>query len=241
MPKLSIVALYNYDNTIFDALNVPVGVDKPALIDLILSECSDFNVVFPDPAFFKARLAAWSIRRLPIWQRLFDTTSYEYDPIANYDRRETITESIDRTGTDSTASTITHTGTDATQTSASATHTGTVQTSGAYTDTESKTAFNTSDFADTSKLAHTGTSTDTNNLNDSTSGSGTRTLNLNDSNTGTRTLNLNDSTEKEIHAVGNIGVTTTQQMITQEREISRFDIYQEILYDYINVFCVQVY
>lgn len=240
-PKLTVVALYNYDNSIFDTLTVPQGVDKPALIDLILCECADFNTVYPDPVMFKARVGAWSVRRLPIWERLLSTTTYEYNPINNYDRTETITESIDRTGTDSTQSTVTHTGTDSTQTNASAAHTGTVQTAGNYTDTESNTAFNSDTFADASKLTHAGTTTDTNNLTDTTSGTGTRTLNLSDSNAGTRTLNLNDSTEKEIHAVGNIGITTTQQMIEQERDVVRFDIYQEILYDYINAFCVQVY
>lgn len=42
-------------------------------------------------------------------------------------------------------------------------------------------------------------------------------------------------------AHGNIGVTTTQKMIQEEREIDEFDIYEYIINDYKNEFCVMVY
>lgn len=40
---------------------------------------------------------------------------------------------------------------------------------------------------------------------------------------------------------GNIGVTTTQQMIKEEREIAEFNIYTYIADDYKNRFCLLVY
>ncbi len=40
---------------------------------------------------------------------------------------------------------------------------------------------------------------------------------------------------------GNIGVTTTQEMIKQEREIADFDIYQYIISDFKYRFCIRVY
>ena len=45
--------------------------------------------------------------------------------------------------------------------------------------------------------------------------------------------------EKYIH--GNIGVTTTQDMIKLEREIAEFDIVDFIVHDYIKEFCIMVY
>lgn len=44
-----------------------------------------------------------------------------------------------------------------------------------------------------------------------------------------------------IHAHGNIGVTTTQQMIEQERAIIRYDVYEEIAKMWANEFVVQVW
>ena len=45
--------------------------------------------------------------------------------------------------------------------------------------------------------------------------------------------------QHELRAHGNIGVTTTQEMIKQEREISRFNIYDFIIEDFKMRFCIQ--
>lgn len=49
-----------------------------------------------------------------------------------------------------------------------------------------------------------------------------------------------DDTE-EIHARGNIGVTTTQQMMEQERNIADFNLYDIITEDFKQRFCLLVY
>lgn len=40
---------------------------------------------------------------------------------------------------------------------------------------------------------------------------------------------------------GNIGLTSTQQLITEERAVSKFNIYDEISADFKNRFCLMVY
>lgn len=40
---------------------------------------------------------------------------------------------------------------------------------------------------------------------------------------------------------GNIGVTTSQQMLTQERSVANFNLYQIIIEDFKNRFCLQIY
>ena len=226
MPLLNLIALYNYDNHLFDDLEIPSGLDKNVCVDLLLTETSDFNMIYPDPQLFKQRLDTWNTRRMPIWLKLWSTTQYEYDPIANYDRTETHTETIRHTGTDSTQRNdqMTHTGTDGTQTTETATHTGTVSNQNGATDTVKRTGYNSDALQTTEQTEHTGNSTDTNNLTDTGSGSATRTVNLADSSQGTETLtrNLEDSVSRSIRAYGNIGVTTTQQMIEAERESGRF-------------------
>lgn len=43
------------------------------------------------------------------------------------------------------------------------------------------------------------------------------------------------------HLRGNIGTVTTQAMIREEREVVTFDLYQEMLTDFMDTFCVCVY
>lgn len=45
----------------------------------------------------------------------------------------------------------------------------------------------------------------------------------------------------EGHLHGNIGVTTNQQMIREEREIVKFNLYDYILDSFISTFCVMIY
>lgn len=68
-------------------------------------------------------------------------------------------------------------------------------------------------------------------------------------NTGTVTNNITsnsnsddtDNSERTLHSRGNIGVTTTQQMIEQERKIAEFNIYDYIVQSFKNRFCLMVY
>lgn len=50
-----------------------------------------------------------------------------------------------------------------------------------------------------------------------------------------------NETKRQGRAYGNIGVTTTQQMLEQERQVSNFDIYSVIVNDFKNRFCILVY
>lgn len=188
-PRLSVLGLYMYDSTLFDGWLLPDGVNKSALISLVVEECNAFDTVYPDLDIFKTVLAAWSTRRLPVWNKLYSTTQLEYNPIENYDRHE------ERTINESATSNATTT--DNTDT------------------TDSATGFNSATLQTTGKVETDGTTTSNN--------SGQR-------------QNLETA-----HIHGNIGVTSSQQMIEQERNIARFDIYEMILDDFIEKFCVTVY
>jgi hypothetical protein len=50
-----------------------------------------------------------------------------------------------------------------------------------------------------------------------------------------------DTVEHSGRITGNIGVTTSQQMITAELELRQTDIYQQIIREFIRMFCVGVY
>ena len=107
---LSILALYRYDSTLFDGLQLPEGVDKDTLVDNILLDAASLEVLYPDPVFLNRAINVWSKKRLPVWTELQKTLEYEYNPIDNYDRTETVTEGSERTGTESSTKSGTNTG-----------------------------------------------------------------------------------------------------------------------------------
>ena len=113
---LSPLGLYNWDNTIFDLMQIPTELDKPTLIDNLLAETAELEVLYPNPVIFKNLVGVWSAKQIEIWNRLYATTQYEYNPIENYNRYETGSDSgtgrTTHSGTDTTADTTTYGGTD---------------------------------------------------------------------------------------------------------------------------------
>lgn len=92
--SLSIYGLYTYDNSIFDNLTVPEGMDKDTLIVQILTDCSDFALIYPNFDFMKMLIGVWSNKEQKIWENLYKSENIEYNPIENYDRQESITRVV---------------------------------------------------------------------------------------------------------------------------------------------------
>ena len=168
------------------------------------------------------------------WTELYETLSYEYDPISNYDMTETETSS------GSTSDTLTHTGTQNTL------HTGTVGTSDTQTVNGSGTGSTENDvwgFNSSSAIEDNLSETETTNTNTAT-GSSTQTNNLSDA----RTDNLTDtgtgshSDTRTLTRSGNIGVTTSQQMIQSQRDLWVWNfIYNVVFPDVDKVLTISTY
>lgn len=92
--SLSIYGLYTYNAEIFDNLVLPAGLDKDILVSDILTECSDFTLLYPNYDFMKMLIGVWSQKELLIWTRLHESETIEYNPIENYDRHESISRSV---------------------------------------------------------------------------------------------------------------------------------------------------
>ena len=92
--SLSIYGLYTYNAEIFDNLVLPSGLDKDLLVSDILTECSDFALLYPNYDFMKMLIGVWSQKELLIWTRLHESETIEYNPIENYDRHESISRSV---------------------------------------------------------------------------------------------------------------------------------------------------
>lgn len=90
-------ALYDYDNTIFDNLSLPDGIDAGAVVDRIILKYGDTPIFAPDPAVIKYYIGRWSVRRSPIWERYKEVIEAQYNPIENYDRYEKGTNTVENT------------------------------------------------------------------------------------------------------------------------------------------------
>lgn len=194
---INTMLFYHWDNTLFNGMQLPAGIERDVVVAAILEETSDFPVLITDLETLRFAITQWSKHRVDIWTHFLETTQYEYNPIENYDRTET--EDTTSNKDDTMTSSTNRTGTD--------------------TDTESVSAFNASGLTD-----HTKSTT--------SYGSGS---------SGTDTVKAKDTLKRELRVHGNIGVTSSQDMIKQEREIADFDIIDIIVSEYKKKFCILIY
>lgn len=94
MSNLSILGLYNYDQSIFDNLEIPDELDRDVLISSILAECSDFALLYPNFDFMKMMIGVWSKNEQKIWEAMETSVDQTYNPIHNYDRYEELSRNV---------------------------------------------------------------------------------------------------------------------------------------------------
>ena len=95
MATMSILGLYQWDNTIFDAMVLPDQINKDTLVNNILDECAELEVLYTNPDFIKNAIGYWSLKRYHAWEKL-QTVLYEnYDPFINIKRDEVRTIEYD--------------------------------------------------------------------------------------------------------------------------------------------------
>lgn len=158
----SLMGMYNYDNTLLANMNYPTGWsanDKEHFLYDLLTETAELEVIYNDPAILKTMIGHWSAHRKPIWDHLIETTQYEYDPIANWDRHETESRTIEREGSASGQDSRTTSGNNTLTLNRTDTETGSGTTGGTRNndDTFSR------DTTDT--INHSGTDSTTNSVN----------------------------------------------------------------------------
>lgn len=106
--NMTITGMYEYDPTIFDAFHVPYEnmpegepyfhYARAIYVQRILTDAMDLELVYPDPKFMKEAIKWWSISHLRNWERMILVLERErYNPIENYNRTETWTDTDTRT------------------------------------------------------------------------------------------------------------------------------------------------
>lgn len=91
---LTIMGMYEYDNSLFDGLDCPTYTDKnnvvhvvnkTDVINSILLNCGELEVLYPNFAIMKMAIGVWSASEFDTWQKLYETQKAEYNPLWNVD------------------------------------------------------------------------------------------------------------------------------------------------------------
>lgn len=218
---MTIIGLYNWDSTLFDGMHLPDEVERDDFIDELLSMAGGQNVLYPDFDLMKRLITTWSGRRLASWRRIAKALNSEYDPIHNYDRYEDYTDTRDLTGSDDETRDL----------SAGGTETRNLKNDVTAGSTEKVASYDSDLLQPRTGSISTGSNTDT----------GTVTVANTDKGTVKRSTTDKGTIKHEAHLYGNIGVTTTQQMINEEIGLRKTDLVELIIGEFIGRFCLDVY
>jgi hypothetical protein len=226
---LSIMGMYEYDPTVFSGFNVPEGIDKDAVIDEILLQCAELEIVYPDLNTMKLAIAVWSLGNQYTWNKLYETTKLVYNPIWNVDADISEIHSRESVSSGTSQNKETRNLTDTETRNLTDTETPNI------TNTRSVKGYNSNNWAEAEKNATTGTDTIQHTGTDTNQHTGTDTFDYTDS------QRVNDDNTITTRRTGNIGVTTTQAMIKEERSIAEFNMISYITQSFKERFCILIY
>lgn len=250
MATMSLLGLYNYDESLLNGLieNLPnkfgipsgyedsyytdVTIDTQTVVENLLVECSEFEILYSDFNALKRIIKIWSAKEKPVWQKMFNTTCYKYNPIWNKDGKTVWMERQTGSGTkqENETGTKTNTGTSTITDEYTSTTTGTEKVTDDYTSssnttnkttgkgngtksgsdesTEKVSAYNSTDFQNRGKTNSSSNETNTTNNEEDFTGTGT----VNNSGTKTTTGNGNAS---------NSGTKTSENSTDETNNVSR--------------------
>lgn len=236
MRKMTLFSVYKWFKAqsldLFSGIELPEGVNRDSTLGSLLREAGEMGVLYDDPDFFRESIDFWSDEHKHSFEQIYKALTAEYGIVDNFNRIETIkdTTTTSKTGTESGSRTTENTAT------MSGTETGTVKDEGTtsieattsdsaeVTDIDYVAAFDSNTFSEKTKKDSTSSSTITGDTDQTNSNTNTRNLassNSNQSN-GTDSTNAemsedtNTTYTRTAHLSGNIGVTTSQQMIEAE-------------------------
>lgn len=106
--SLSILGMYQFDNTLFDDITIPEGIDKQTMIDTIIFNCAELEVIYTDPDILKYAITSWVVAEYKIWEKMLYTVNVDYNPIWNVDAdiKRTTDRNIDRSGESSAVNSV---------------------------------------------------------------------------------------------------------------------------------------
>ena len=245
---LSLMGMYEYDNTILDFFHYPdkwETVDKDVFVNKLLLDTAELEILYPDANILKTAIKYWSAAEIQNWNKLYDTTVLKYNPIWNKDGTVTETEKHIKNNnyTDVTDGTIAdHSSTNGSQNTETSGNENT-NTTNNTNEKDYVFGFNSESAAQSGQTV----TDDTGRTNTDRSENSNTNSSANTDATTTNNTNFKHDEKENIDREytrteqGNIGITTTQQMINEEREVDKFNLMDYIIDRFKQRFCLLVY
>lgn len=213
MLKLTLWGMNDYlDGTLLDFLSesLPADTFDPEIMEqLIYAECGDLYPYYQVPLYCKQHIKNFFDRNAEQFKRVWEALYSEYNPIENYDRIEAWSDSHSESTRDSESLSMS-----SSESVSAVTSSSDSQSSSANGNIS---AFNSPTLQPQS--ASNGNAATSGRTNNDTRGT---------SNSLRAGLNVKDNIARDDHGGrvhGNIGVTSSQQLINQSIELGSYDIY----------------
>lgn len=235
MYLINLNAMTNLNPHLLDGFKLPFNTseERSDFIESLVLETITLSVTITEPSILERAITVWSKRRINVWTKLYKTLLVRYNIISNYDRTE---EWVDRRDGRSIRKTIGRSE-NAGEYSDNSTNKGTVTDNGGNNTLTSVWGFNESAMVPSENVKVDSNNTQTTDMG--TNGNGnTSSTDMVDS---TDHSNDVDFSAHKGRMYGNIGITSNQEMLRQEREIALFDIFEFIINDFKNEFCLMIY
>lgn len=237
--------MLDHNDDLFKNLSIPSGIDKNTLINTILMRAGEFEVLYSNPYFMQDIIGTWSAKWQHTMQKWYDALQIKYDPLNNYDRTEIYTDI--RSEGEKTSNTLKENNQNSSseniERNENALGSDSSESTGDGTTTNTVSAYDASTYQPHDQATSDTSGTNISNSLTSTQGETSRNIsdiNYKDADSNTD-RSLESSIEHSAHLYGNIGVTTSQQMLESELDIAKWNLYEQIADLFVNEFCIYVY
>lgn len=256
--RITLMGLYDFDNTLFVNLDLPESLDRETTINNILIRCGECPLIYTNVSMNKIAIGVWSKKWKPSIERMILALDEEYNPLHNFDRYEKYDDERHNTNSDRTDSELNRTTsqnkTDTTTYNSTVTDDTTgdddLTYEGSDTTLNDVSAFNDSNYQPSNKNSLTSSNSSNRDYSEDKTSKHTGSdelksidaQTLKDVNGESKNGKFDENSKHDGHLYGNIGVTTSQQMLNAELDLrSKVNIYDMIAEMFYREFCVYVY
>lgn len=239
--KITLIGYNNwfesFNQDLFEYLTVPTGIDRSLLINNILLKGGEFEVLYGDPNFTKNMIGVWSSKWQHTMERWINALSIDYNPLENYDRMEDWTDNGQKMTSNNVKENNNRFSTTGVKENALGNDYSVSEGSGNTENTRS--AYNSSVYQ-----PHDNIESSSDGKNTSSSLTSANSITNNMDSTSNESAGTGSEINGSIHSGrmhGNIGVTTSQQMLEAELDVAKWNLYDEIADLFISEFCIYLY
>lgn len=207
LAKITLLGMYEYLNSegidLFSEMTLPAEIDRDVLVDSIMLRGAEFEILYSEPTTMRNAIGAWSRKWQHTLTKWAKALALEYDPLENYDRRESWSDA--KIGNESKKGSRTESGSSSDM----------AVTNGNGTNENQRAAYDSVSYSPVER--------DVNSSQNASSGASV----TNASGTDSEDRSNAESSLHEGRTHGNIGVTTSQQMLQSEWDVAKLNVYEE--------------